>query len=854
MKQLWVVWLVVAAACGPRSPITKPAQTKLARVLHIAIDRRDYRLPNGVRVIVVPDPHADAASVLVRYRVGMIDEPPEQPGVAHLAAHLVYSQRVAKRTLWAELDRIGTLINTTPNDAYTDFTLRAPPSALDDVMRLEAQRLGHGCDGVTDDDLVRERTTVANEISGNSTWLINRSVAHENYPAGNPYRRSHDAEPAAINALTRDQVCAFITSHYTTSNATVVVSGPVNPEQFRHVVDTTIGTVLAAAAAPRTPVAALPAIGSRTSIKADVATPTLSIAWPLPSDPGGRELMKFATNTLSKRLNGVPYYDDNTTILWVSKNPDGFDATLDRVRTALGRGVRARDFERERTRQLTYLLDDFEATDSRFVIVAATDLAAPFQAVERLTQQSFNAFIATNLSLDRARIVEIEPDGTRSPWHSVGLLDPRHSLRVMVDGSDPSTDALLAVAPSKALHDARTFTLRNGMHVILMRTSDIPIADIRLVFDSGEAEQAIDHGGTADAAIHALQAVAQRGPHAAEASWTFGLAEAWVGIDASEIDVAGPAMYLDLLVEQFEGLSSSHFTTADVTSRRLEAAVVWGRPDVDADATLRAAIFGSTHPYGRSFVPDSTDSWNFDAGEVQKYVEHHLQPTNATLIATGGFDLDVMTKLVHDTFEGWQGHGQAPTLQAAAGTPTMFAAANQSNRVTLKIEWAAGASEAKLPEHAVLANMLNIASSSVTASLITYRQGDVYAVSGVFDPDQAPGAIKDAYASLRRIGNGSDFDRAMFSAARRREMLWANAASWSAYEWANRLVSAVRMGNDVPSIEAMNARYANLTYDDIAALAKSELAADRASWFISGPHDAVAAAYAALGVTPVWKN
>jgi predicted Zn-dependent peptidase len=158
MKQLWVVWLVVAAACGPRSPSTKPAPTKLARVLHIAIDRRDYRLPNGARVIVVPDPHADVASVLVRYRVGTIDEPPEQPGVAHLAAHLVYSQRVAKQTLWAELDRIGTLINTTPNDAETDFTLRAPGSALDDVMRLEAQRLGHGCDGVTDDDLVRERT------------------------------------------------------------------------------------------------------------------------------------------------------------------------------------------------------------------------------------------------------------------------------------------------------------------------------------------------------------------------------------------------------------------------------------------------------------------------------------------------------------------------------------------------------------------------------------------------------------------------------------------------------------------------------------------------------------------------
>ena len=174
------------------------------------------------------------------------------PGVAHLAAHLVYSQRVAKRTLWTELDRIGTSINTTPSDSYTDFTVTAPASALAEVMRLEAQRLGRGCDGVTDDDLVRERDNVANELSGNSTWLINRSIAHELYAATNPFYRSYDAEPAAIRSLDRDQVCAFITSHYTASNATVVVSGPVDPDRFRQLVETTVGAVPATAATPRT--------------------------------------------------------------------------------------------------------------------------------------------------------------------------------------------------------------------------------------------------------------------------------------------------------------------------------------------------------------------------------------------------------------------------------------------------------------------------------------------------------------------------------------------------------------------------------------------------------------------------
>jgi zinc protease len=852
MKQLWVVWLVVAVACGVEHPKTEPA-----RVLQVALDRRVYQLPNGATAILVPDPHADVASVLVRYQVGTIDEPPEQPGVAHLAAHLLYSQRVAKQTLWTELDRIGTWINTTPSDSTTDFTVRAPVSALGDVMRLEAQRLAHRCDGVTDDDLVRERTNVANELSRNPTWLINRSVAHELYPATNPYHRSYDAEPAAIMALGRDQVCAFIAGHYVASNATVVVSGPVDPNQFRYLVESTIGTVPATAATPRPAIAEPPAIGSRVSIKADVAAPTLSITWPRPTDPGARAVMKFASVTLATMLNGTSYIDDNTTILWFSANPNGLDATLDQVRAALRRGLSARNFERERTREVTFLLDDLDDTDSRLTTVMASDLAAPFQALERLTQQSLNTFVATNLNLDRARILEIEPDGTRAPWHSVGLADPPHILPDMiVDGSEPSTDAVLAVGPSKTLHGARTFTLANGMHVILMRTTDVPIVDIRLEFDSGEAAQPIDHRGTADAAIHALLAVAHRGPHVAQAGWTFGLATAWTDIDTSEIDVSGPAMYVDLLVEQFEGLASSHFSTADVrlAHRRIGAAVSKTRRDVDEAATMRAAIFGSAHPYARSLAPDATDLSNFDAGDVRAYIEHHLQPSNATLIATGGFDLDVMTRLVQDTFVGWEGHGEPPTMQAAAGTPAMFAAADQSTRVTLKIEWGAGVQDPKISARMLLAHMLNTVSSSVTASMAHYRQGGVYSVSGTFDPEQAPGAIKDIYAKLRRIGDGSDFDREVFRTARRREALTTNAASWSANGWVRRLGYAVQMGHDIPWLEAIYASFAKVTYDDVAALAKSELGIDRASCFISGPRDAVTAVYAALGVTPVWKN
>src|SRR5258706_12138351 len=109
MRASEIVAIVIGlSACGPEKPAPEPP-----RILDLGIHPQHFVLANGVEAVLISDPNADFANVLVRYKVGAIDDA-DAPGAAHVAAHLIYSQRAGKRTLWDELDRIAFSINATP--------------------------------------------------------------------------------------------------------------------------------------------------------------------------------------------------------------------------------------------------------------------------------------------------------------------------------------------------------------------------------------------------------------------------------------------------------------------------------------------------------------------------------------------------------------------------------------------------------------------------------------------------------------------------------------------------------------------------------------------------------------------
>ncbi len=56
-------------------------------------DKRDYsyfKLPNGMRVLLISDPQTDKAAAALAVGIGSVSNPPERPGLAHFLEHMLF--------------------------------------------------------------------------------------------------------------------------------------------------------------------------------------------------------------------------------------------------------------------------------------------------------------------------------------------------------------------------------------------------------------------------------------------------------------------------------------------------------------------------------------------------------------------------------------------------------------------------------------------------------------------------------------------------------------------------------------------------------------------------------------------
>ena len=95
---LWVVQAGVCAAALPK-PVT-------------AVEGiTEYRLGNGLQVLLAPDDSKPTTTVNVTYHVGSRHENYGETGMAHLLEHLIFKGTPTHRTVWAEFSKRGLRAN-----------------------------------------------------------------------------------------------------------------------------------------------------------------------------------------------------------------------------------------------------------------------------------------------------------------------------------------------------------------------------------------------------------------------------------------------------------------------------------------------------------------------------------------------------------------------------------------------------------------------------------------------------------------------------------------------------------------------------------------------------------------------
>jgi zinc protease len=220
------VLLFLLAACS----FAAAAQTLPAGVTrsHEVEGITEYRLANGLQVLLVPDDAKPTTTVNLIYRVGSRHENYGETGMAHLLEHLIFKGTPTTPNVWGEFVKRGLRPNGTTSFDRTNYFASfssANPDTLRWYLSWQADAMVNS--RIARTDLDSEMTVVRNEMeSGENNpgrVLLQQTMAAmyqwHNYGKAIIGARS-DVENVDITRLQ-----AFYRRHYQPDNATLIVTG-----------------------------------------------------------------------------------------------------------------------------------------------------------------------------------------------------------------------------------------------------------------------------------------------------------------------------------------------------------------------------------------------------------------------------------------------------------------------------------------------------------------------------------------------------------------------------------------------------------------------------------------------------
>ena len=270
----------------------------------------DFRLDNGLEVVVIEDRRAPVVVHMLWYRVGAADEPPGKSGIAHYLEHLMFkgTSNLAPGEFSATVEAQGGRDNAFTSWDYTGYFQRVAADRLDLMMRMEADRMRGLL--MSEEDAVTERAVIIEERAqrtdsdpGALFGEQRRAALYLNHPYAIPIIGwRHEME-----GLTREDALEFYRRFYAPNNAILIVAGDVSPDEVRALAETHYGPIaptpdLPPRVRPQEP----PQLAERRLTMADprVAQPYLVRTYLAPErDPGTQE-QAAALTYLAELLGG----------------------------------------------------------------------------------------------------------------------------------------------------------------------------------------------------------------------------------------------------------------------------------------------------------------------------------------------------------------------------------------------------------------------------------------------------------------------------------------------------------------------------------------------------------------------
>ena len=273
-------------------------------------DTHEFLLNNGLKLIVREDHRAPTVAHMVWYRAGSMDETNGRTGVAHVLEHMMFkgTDKVKAGEFSRLVAAVGGRENAFTSRDYTAYFQQVEKSKLEDVMKLEADRMSNL--NFDDAEFLKEIQVVMEErrlrTEDNPSSLLNESLMATAF-VSSPYRHPVVGWMNDLQNMTASDARDWYRSWYKPNNATVVITGDVDAQQVLASAEKYYGAVTAKELPVRKPQIEPPQRGvKQVQVKAPADSAQLTMAWKAPRLEPGKldEPDPYALELLTAVLDG----------------------------------------------------------------------------------------------------------------------------------------------------------------------------------------------------------------------------------------------------------------------------------------------------------------------------------------------------------------------------------------------------------------------------------------------------------------------------------------------------------------------------------------------------------------------
>lgn len=699
-------------------------------VSQVAIPHQSFKLDNGLTVIVHEDRKAPVVGISMWYNVGSKDEPKGKTGFAHLFEHLMFNgSESLPGDFFTYLQQIGaTDYNGTTSFDRTNYFQTVPTGALDRALFMESDRMGHLLGAVTQGTLDNQRGVVQNEKRQGDNrpgGLVFNEVLKSLFPDGHPYQHSAIGSMADLDAASLADTANWFRDKYGPNNAVLVIAGDTDLATVRPKVEQYFASI------PRGPVnnpaqAAIPTLAAPKSLvmKDRVATTTVSRYWTVPGlldrqlvalDVGGAVLGGLA----SSRFDKVLVRDEQ---LAVSASANMF--ALQRVgifyvEAAVKPGVDPALVEK----RLDELVAQYIAegpTEAEVQRAALREVGGRVRGLEQVggfggkavtlaegqtfagDSDFYKKTLATYAAVTPAEVQAAMRQWLTRPALSVklepGERPPYVDAKFTPDGKVPATTTAAAPGAKRPVPpvgqltaldfpDITHTTLANGLRVDYAQRTAVPVTQLAMAFNAGDAADAPTARG-----VQALMlGMLEEGTTSLDAQ-AFSEAKERLGVEidsSSSLDrstvtmsalSANLAPSLALVGDVIKNPAFAPDALARLKTQSLTSiAQLQKDPNGIAARALPALIFGPTHPYAALRGGDTAAISAATRDQLIAYKDQWIRPDNAKIFVVSDRPLAELLPMLNAQFGTWA----APAMPKGVKTFGSVPARPAKSRIVL---------------------------------------------------------------------------------------------------------------------------------------------------------------------------